>query len=301
MLTHLNSTPAFPPRVAVFGAKGFVGNALRIALTAEGASVVPIGRPGVDLLDPSCVGPMSKLWAPEDAIVITAALTPDRGRDGSAFLKNLQMADHVASSVANRGCSHLVYFSSDAVYGAGPTVIGEATPAAPADLYGVMHLAREMLFKEVAARLRVPFCILRPCAIYGAGDTHNSYGPNRFIRTALADGRIKIFGAGEETRDHVYIDDVCRVAAMALRCRSTGTLNVASGQTVTFGWLASEIARMAGISIAIEQLPRTGPVTHRSFDTTSMIQSFPAHEPTPISAGLERTIAAVRQLRKASH
>jgi len=295
MLNHLSKLDSRPPRVAIVGVKGFVGSALRSTLESAGMTVVPIGRPSVDLLEPECVDRLSTLWEPGDAVVVTAALTPDKGRDVVALIKNLRMAEHLASAITKRPCSHLVYFSSDAVYDSSQQVVSEATPAAPADLYGVMHLAREVLFREAAARAGVPYCVLRPCAIYGPGDTHNSYGPNRFIRSALAESRIRIFGAGEETRDHVYIGDVCNMTRLVLLHQSTGTLNLVSGQAVMFGWIASEVARLVGKHVAIEQLPRSGPVTHRRFDPAAAIEAFPGLKPTLLDAGLAISIAATRK------
>jgi UDP-glucose 4-epimerase len=298
MLTHLNKSPTDPSRVVLVGASGFVGKALRESLAAAGAKVVLVGRPSFDLLESASVASLSSLWGPGDAVVVTAALTPDKGRDTATLIRNLRMAEHLAAAIAIRPCAHVVYFSSDAVYDSSRSDVSEATPAAPGDLYGVMHLARELALGEAAAKAAIPFCILRPCAIYGAGDTHNSYGPNRFIRTALSEGRIRIFGAGEETRDHVYIDDVCGLARLALLHKSAGTLNLVSGQAVTFGWIAAEVARLAGIPVAIEQLPRSGAPTHRRFDAAAIAGSFPGHRPTPIAVGLPQTIAAVRQAGK---
>ncbi len=295
MLKHLSEQELRPARVAIVGVKGFVGSALRSTLEAGGMTVVPIGRLAVDLLKPECVDRLTTLWEPGDAVVVTAALTPDKGRDVGALIKNLRMAEHLASALSKQPCSHLVYFSSDAVYDNGPPVVTEATPAAPADLYGVMHLAREVVFREAAARAGVPYCVLRPSAIYGAGDTHNSYGPNRFIRSALVESRIRVFGAGEETRDHVYIGDVCDMTRLVLLHRSTGILNLVSGQAVTFGWIASEVARLVGGHVEIEQLPRGGPVTHRRFDPAAAIKAFPTHKPMLLDAGLAISVAAARK------
>jgi len=295
MLTHQNNPARNPARVALLGAKGFVGAALRARLEEERIPVVPLGRPSVDLLDPDCIGRLATLWGAHDALVVTAALTPDKGRDMATLVRNLKMAEHLAAALAKQPCAHVVYFSSDAVYDASQPLVSEATAAAPGDLYGVMHLARELALREAAGKAGIPFCVLRPCAIYGAGDTHNSYGPNRFIRSALSEGKIKTFGSGEETRDHVYIGDVCRLALLALSHRSVGTLNLASGEAVTFGWVAAEVARLAGTAVAIEQLPRGGPVTHRRFDVTAISRAFPGFKPTPIGKGLAETLALIQK------
>ena len=44
-----------------------------------------------------------------------------------------------------------------------------------------MHIARELMIKQL---VKSPIAVLRPTLIYGAGDPHNSYGPNRLRRMA---------------------------------------------------------------------------------------------------------------------
>ena len=89
-----------------------------------------------------------------------------------------------------------------------------------------MHRTRELI---LAGEAKAPLAVLRLTAVYGADDTHNSYGPNRFVRQALKDGRISLFGDGEETRDHLYVDDAVALMLAVVSHASTGLLNLASG------------------------------------------------------------------------
>jgi len=150
------------------------------------------------------------------------------------------------------------------------------------------------MLAHVAKERGIPFCVLRPSAIYGAGDTHNSYGPNRFIRTALNAGTIRLFGDGEEQRDHVYIDDVVAVITRALETRFTGVLNVVTGRAVPFRDVAACVARHVGGTVVIESALRTGPVTHRPFDTAKLCSVFPTLTMTSLDEGVAKTVAALR-------
>jgi nucleoside-diphosphate-sugar epimerase len=153
-----------------------------------------------------------------------------------------------------------------------------------------MHVARERMLGHAAQAKNTPFCVLRPVAIFGAGDTHNSYGPNRFMRTALKERRIQMFGGGEEIRDHVYVADVVAVIGSVLERRSTGVLNLASGRAVSFHDLAELIGRLIGSGVTIESLPRSGKVTHRHFDTTAVAKSLPQLERTPLEDALRQSL-----------
>ena len=148
-----------------------------------------------------------------------------------------------------------------------------------------MHLAREVMIRASA---RGPVAVLRPTLVFGADDTHNSYGPNRLRRMAQKDGRIVLFGEGEEMRDHVEVDDVAALTLEVLRHRSAGTLNVASGRAISYAELARKVARLFDRPIAITGTPRQTPITHRHFDVTALRRAFPTFAFTTLDDGLAR-------------
>lgn len=297
MLTHTFDNARKPARVVILGANGFVPLALGATLQANGVSTLPVGRSTVDLLDADAASRLSALLRPDDVVVMAAALTPEKGRDVGTLIKNLRMVETLSAAVKARTCAHLIYISSDAVYSFADPVITERTPPAPADLYGIMHLTREMALRDTAAKAGIPLCILRSCAIYGYGDTHNSYGPNRFMRTALEKKIIQVFGAGEETRDHVFISDVVSVIEAVILRRSTGLLNLVGGKSISFGELAEIIAGILNSSITIESLPRRETITHRSFGILEIQESLPGYCQTSISTGISKTLSARQQGR----
>jgi nucleoside-diphosphate-sugar epimerase len=99
-------------------------------------------------------------------------------------------------------------------------------------------------------------------------------------------GVIKLFGEGEEKRDHIHVDDAARLIALCLRRRSTGILNLATGVSTSFGEVARLCSACAGRPVAIESLPRGGPVTHRHFDVSVLARAFPAFAFTPLREGV---------------
>ncbi len=293
MLSHLLPDPSPPRRVVVLGSRGFLGSALVDFLKAQGLPCRAVPRSEIDLCEAGAADRLRDTLDPADAVVVAAALTPDKGRDIPTLMKNLRMAECMALVLADRPCAHLVYISSDAVYDGRDSLISEETIASPSDLYSLMHLARERMLNHAAAAKGTPFCVLRPVAIFGAGDTHNSYGPNRFMRSALKESRIQLFGGGDEMRDHVPVADVVAMIGMVLQHRSTGVLNLASGRSVTFRDLAELISQLLG-GVSIESLPRSGSVTHRHFDTTALVKCLPQLRRTSLQEGLRQSLQSLR-------
>jgi nucleoside-diphosphate-sugar epimerase len=154
-----------------------------------------------------------------------------------------------------------------------------------------MHLAREVVIADACRKAGVPLVLLRPSLLFGPGDTHNGYGPNRFVRTALAGDTITLFGAGEEQRDHVFVADLALLVGEALGRRSTGVLNVATGTSSSFREAAEIAVELAGGGASVEGSPRQNPITHRHFDTAAAQAAFPGFAWTSLRDGIERMVA----------
>ena len=273
-------------RVVVVGARGFIGAALLRRLERSAVNVLALASREIDLTRPGADEALAAVLTPDDALVFLSALTPDRGRDAPTMMRNLAMGQHACAALARQGLAHVIYVSSDAVYSSADSLISEDTPPSPQDLYAAMHLARELMFR---AAVKAPLAILRPAAIYGSGDTHNGYGPNRFCRLALAGKEIALFGEGEEKRDHVFIDDAIEIIGLCLRHRSSGLLNLATGRSESFRDVAHAVVAAVGRTVPIKGTPRVNPVTHRHFDATATIRAFPDFHYRTLAEGLAHT------------
>jgi nucleoside-diphosphate-sugar epimerase len=286
MIRHLQTSPTQPSRVVVLGASGFVGKDLLGHLGTLGVKALGLSSRDLDLTRPDAVDRLGQTVASGDALVFVSALTPDKGKDVRTLMRNLSMGEHVAAFLERSACAHVVYISSDAVYDDAANPVRETSPCGPSGFHGLMHLTREKMLALAVQKSKVPYLILRPTLLYGAGDTHNGYGPNRFLRTARADRKITLFGNGEEKRDHVHIDDVSRLIGLCLTHRSEGVLNVATGTAHSFHEVAQAAAALCGHGVKIECLPRATPITHRHFDVTATVKAFPSFRYAPLAEGL---------------
>ena len=269
----------------LLGAHGFIGAAIRRQIEAQGISVIAPTSDELDLAGAAAVDKLTGLLKPSDTIVMLAALTPEKGRDIATLMKSLAMMQSVCAALENSGCAHLVYFSSDAVYNTAVSRVTEDTLASPQNLYGVMHYTREAMARSL---VKVPVLILRPTLVYGHDDTHNSYGPNRFRRGAQKDGKVTLFGGGEETRDYIHVDDVAALTVRCLLHRSIGTLNVATGVSKPFREVAELVAKQFKSSVEVIKTPRANPITHRHYDVTNLIKAFPDFRFIGLENGVER-------------
>ena len=195
MIEQLNESAKRPGRVVVIGANGFVGSSIVKQLTEKNIKTLSIGRLEVDLLRDDSAEKLSNILKENDVVVIAAAKAP--AKDFSMLLDNLRMLRPIIFSANQVSLSHLIYISSDAVYSDSMEPLVEESETDPISLHGIMHKTRELIIKsQIVDKLKIPLFIARPTLIYGLNDPHNGYGPNRFLRQALNNERISIFGKG---------------------------------------------------------------------------------------------------------
>ena len=285
MLTH-NHAPKNPRRVVVIGAGGFVGSTIVAALGKAGIATVPLTRKEADLLAADGAAKLQAHLSSDDSVVFVSAVAP--AKNAAQLMTNLRMAEAACAAFAAVPPAHLLYISSDAIYVDDANPVTERSPAAPSTTHGMMHAARELMFRS---EYRGPFAALRPTLIYGAGDPHSGYGPNRFRRQAAKGEPITIFGEGEEKRDHVAVEDVARLAVGILRQSSAGALNAVTGVSTSFHDIARVVADQLTPHATIKSVPRPGPrahLLHRFFDITDCYKAFPDFHFEPLAEGLAR-------------
>lgn len=280
------SSPVSVSRVVILGGTGFIGSHLIRILETENIPVVAFSSKDIDLTANGAALELASRISKEDTIIFISALTPDRGRDRATFMKNLTMADSVCSALEASSCRHLIYLSSDAVYSDSISFVREDSEISPSSYHGAMHAAREKLIELCASQLKIPLLLMRPVAVFGYGDTHNSYGPNRFLRSALKGEDVVLFGEGEELRDHIWIADLCKLLSLCVSREATGVLNAATGKSTTFYEVASQAVRLGISGVTIKTSQRTSPIAHKHFDTSELLKSMPNFQFTEFNVAL---------------
>ncbi len=268
------------------GAGGFVGRASSRLLEATGIAVTRLTRKEVDLLAADAAARLASCLSQEITLVVTSALAPCKNIP--MLLDNLRMMEAVIGAVKSSPVRHLLYVSSDAVYKDSSQPLNEASCAEPASLHGVMHLTREVMLKSGLPD--VPQVFVRPTLIFGPGDPHNGYGPNRFMRLASQGEDIVLFGEGEELRDHIFIEDVAEIVRRCVVHRATGVVNAVTGIVTSFRTIAGMAAACFEPRVRVRGSPRQGPMPHggyRAFDCSMLRQAFPDFKPITLAEGLD--------------
>lgn len=270
----------------MIGASGFVGSAIQSELIARDWETVAIARHDVELTATDATDRLMSLIHDGDTVVFAAADAPCKSY--GQLEVNVKMFGPLIEVLVHRNVRKAVYVSSDAVYADSRAPLTELSTVLPTSIHGAMHVLRELVLR---AQKR-PWLILRPTLIYGADDPHDGYGPNKFIRDALAGRDISLFGGGEEQRDHIHISDVAHYSSLAIE-HVEGIVNLATGRLSTFREVAEQAVRITKSRSNVVSIPRVGPMPHdgyRAFDIESLRQRLAARAPLSVIEGMERDV-----------
>ena len=260
--------------VLITGGLGFIGSNLAIALVDLGARVTVL-----DAMRDDHGGNIFNVEPIRDRVAINFSDVRDesslqylvRGKDYIFHLAGQN--DHVLSLTnpfpdidinikgsamlletckrVNRD-ARLIYSGTRGEYGpAAMLPVGEDQPMRPRGIYELSSLTAQQLFQIYHDNHGVRSITLRLTNIYGerAQMRHSRFGvANWFVRLALDNEAIPVFGDGLLLRDFVYVQDA--VEAM-LRCAVTESaygqvFNVGNSHASNFRELAETVVRVAG-------------------------------------------------------
>ena len=191
----------------------------------------------------------------------------------------------------------VVFAASSSAYGDTKVLPKEVSmKSSPLSPYAVQKLTGEMYCKTYFDNFGLRTTSLRYFNVYGPyQDPNSEYSAviPIFIRQALENKRIRIFGDGSTSRDFTFIEDVIQAnLRAALSTKSDGhVVNVAYGDRFTLTELANKIIDNIGSNSTIEYSDfRKGDVLHSLADlstTRDLINYDPQFD---LSAGLAKTI-----------
>ena len=288
-------------KVIILGHTGFIGSALHQYFQQNGTDeVYGFSSSSVDLRIPGSLETLEKIVGRKTVLVVASAVTRERGDTFEVFDANVSMISNVARFLESHPVGHCVYYSSIAVYGDPETnlVMNEETAVRPDSYYALAKFAGEFVLEEAARRRGFPLLVLRASRVYGPGDTHVTYGPMKFIRSILDEGKVYLFGEGEELRDHLYIDDLVRLTDRLNRGNFTGRFNLVTGKSRTFGEIVEIFRKLSPQPFETVHVERKKPLIHQEFDIRKLSRAVPGFVLTDIQKGLEETFHAFTALDK---
>ncbi len=314
-------------KVMVTGGLGFIGSALARQLVALGADVLL-----VDSLIPDYGGNLFNIDGIADAVHVNIADIRQQTtmnylvRDRAVIFSLAGQVSHIDSmrdpytdleincrsqlTVLEACRNHnpgvkVVFAGTRQVYGRPDSLpVGENQLVRPTDVNGINKAAGEYYHLVYNNVFGVRGCSLRLTNVYGPGQLikHNRQGfIGWFIRLAIEDREIQIYGDGSQLRDFVYVDDAADAFLRA------GASDACNGEVFNVG--GSEAVSHRDLTTLLIELAGAGRVTYvpwpadkkaidiGSFyaDSTKFQQTTGWSARVPLREGLRRTIEFYRR------
>jgi UDP-glucose 4-epimerase len=257
--------------IFITGGAGFIGSTLATKLCADNKVVLfdnlerntiqfsdILENDNVSLIEGDVLdfGAVDKAMAGADIVVHAAAVAGiDTVIKNPVYTMEVNMlgtSNVLRAAHGNRISDRVLEFSTSEVFGAMAYRVSEEMQTVAGSVgearwvYAVSKLAGEHLSHAYYSEYQLPTVTVRPFNIYGPGQTGEG-AIQIFIRKALNNEPIKIYGDGSQIRAWCYVDDMIDALMLALvEERAIGeSFNVGNARAVTtiFG-LAEAVCRV---------------------------------------------------------
>lgn len=254
-------------RYVVTGGAGFIGSNMVRGLNARGERDIvvvdnlgPAGKFGNlvelqisdyfhkdDFLPRLLRGELGKV----EAIIHEGACSDTMEHDGRYMMENNYRWSKALLDYCKETRTRLLYASSAAVYGNSRSFTPVTPNEVPLNVYGYSKLLFDQAVRRAMGDMPSQVAGFRYFNVYGPGEGHKGrmasvafHSCNQFAE----DGHVTLFGAwdghgaGEQSRDFLYIDDLVAVKLWFLdNAQASGIFNLGTGRAEPFNTVAKAV------------------------------------------------------------
>ena len=303
-------------RVVITGVGGFIGSHLASYHLSQGDQVVGFDNfstgkktnidtlEGLELIEGDLLQNLSLV--PEDTDIIYHFASPASPEKYMAMAMNTMEVNTSGTLSLLRLCSRtgarLVFASTSEIYG-DPLVSpqseeywGNVNPIGPRSVYDESKRFGETLIAQFQREHKTNAGIIRIFNTYGPNmDSQDGRVVSTFIRQALRNEPLTIFGDGSQTRSFCFIDDlILGIVAMG-KSPHPGPINLGNPKENTLIELADLVTQIVGGSgdTVFLQLPEDDP-KQRNPDISRAREVLNWYPKTSLEEGVRETAAWMR-------
>jgi UDP-glucose 4-epimerase len=217
---------------------------------------------------------------------------------------NLQATLALLTECSEARVKRVVFASSSSVYGDRAEVARETDAVSPLSPYALQKYAAEQYVLLFSALRGLPGTALRYFNVFGPRQSFNSPYSGviaKFCTALLAGEPPVIFGAGDQSRDFINVQDVVQAILLAAeKTEAVGRVfNVGNGVTTSVLELLRALNRINGTAIEPDFQPRRSGEIQFSCANISAAKEYLGFAPkVSLEAGLKETLDFYRNSAK---
>ncbi len=250
--------------ILVTGANGLVGSEVTEYLTALGYSnVLSLDRSNCDLRDANKTRFIFEMIRPKYVFHAAArvhGILGNMNHQAQSYLENTQINTSVVDAARCAGVSKFVAMGTGAIYPYPPVDL----PLRESDIFsgrphpsesGYAHAKRGMLamLEAYETTYGMKWSYIVSCNLFGPRDkfdTQNGHVVPSLIRkfhhAFTSNDPVIVWGDGSARRDFLYVRDAAQ-AVHRIMCRSTGPINIGSGNVYSIRDIVETLAKITGL------------------------------------------------------
>jgi len=210
---------------------------------------------------------------------------------GDDFEVNARGTLNLLEAAVEQGVEKFIFASSNAVLGRKEPPLNEHTVPQPLSPYGASKLAGEAYCSAFYASYGLSTVSLRFANVYGPGSGHKTSVVAKWIQQLLAREPLTVYGDGQQTRDFIHVEDICRAIILALEAPLGGEVfQIGTGKETSVLELATLLQQILNCPAEINFVPARRGEVRRSFCDISKAKVILGFEATrSLREGLEET------------
>jgi nucleoside-diphosphate-sugar epimerase len=277
--------------IIILGASGFVGTNICRYLSKMKFKFYKFNSSNLNLLNSKLTRQKFKNFN-NYTLVIASAVISKNLNDKKNARKNITMIKNIISSIEEKKIKKIIFLSSTDVYGKNNKKrINEKTTLKPKTEYAKSKIISEKKLYKFCKN--IPLIIIRIPGVYGFGDNFNST-VGHLIKQSYLYKTMLLNNNGQEKRDYIYIDDLCKIIIKLISKQFEGTVNIVSGKSISIKKISLSIAKISKILIKFCNFKSNKKTEHLLFDNKLLLSIFPNYRFTKLNFGIKKYIKQLK-------
>ncbi|WP_108818331.1 SDR family NAD(P)-dependent oxidoreductase [Pseudovibrio sp. Alg231-02] len=209
------------------------------------------------------------------------------------FDVNVKGTLNLLEAMRKQGVRSLVNASTGgAIIGDGPQPVHESMPAYPASAYGASKAAAEAYCAAYSQSYGMDITSLRFSNVYGPRSIHKGSAIAMFVRSILMGEPCQVYGDGSQTRDFVFVEDLCQGILQSLKSKHNGVFQLGSGKPTSINEIIGILKIVSGQNDALRIAYhgfRAGEILHNFADIRKARRDLGFMPQTDLITGIQRT------------